>query len=210
MSSCKPRATGSGTLTTSSLRAELNLQSLAAGVHSVPVKVEAADPLAQVLSVTPKSLDVSLEPELRREITPTVMIVDLNLLPPGYMVGEPSVAPGSLSLSGPRSLVERVAAARIDLVIGERRADFQDTFRPLLLDSAGYTVRGGPGQPAAGGRHRAGAAHLVYPPGGRPADARRKGTGWRITSCAASKYAASHRHPDRSAGGAGNRRRLTW
>ncbi len=176
-----------GTLTTSSLRAELSLLSLGAGVHSVPVKVESADPQAQVLSVTPKSLDISLEPELRREITPTVMIVDLNLLPPGYVVGEPSVAPGSLSLSGPRSLVERVAAARIDLVVGERRADFQDTFRPLLLDSSGYTVRGRPGQPAAGGGDRAGAAHLVYPAGGRPGDARREGNCRRITSCAVSK-----------------------
>jgi diadenylate cyclase len=131
-----------GTLNTSSLRAELNLMGLPAGVHSVPVKVSVAYPQAQVLSVIPPSLDVTLEQELRREITPTVMIVDLNLMPPGYVVGEPAVAPGSLSLSGPRSLVERVATARIDLVIGERRADFQDTYRPLLLDSNGYTVEG--------------------------------------------------------------------
>ena len=131
-----------GALTTTSLRAELDLQGLPAGVHSVPVKVEAADPLAQVLSVSPESLDVSLEAELKREITPTVMIVDLNILPPGYVVGEPQAAPGSLSLSGARSLVERVAAARIDLMIGERRADFQDTYRPLLLDSSGYPVEG--------------------------------------------------------------------
>ena len=131
-----------GSLDTSSLRAELSLMDLPAGVHSVAVEVNAADPLAQVLSVTPKSLDVVLEPEATREITPTVMIVDLNLLPTGFVVGEPAVAPGSLSLKGPRSLVEQVATARIDLVIGERRADFQDTFRPLLLDSAGYTVEG--------------------------------------------------------------------
>jgi hypothetical protein len=35
-----------------------------------------------------------------------------------------------------------VAEARIDLLIGERRADFQDTYRPLLLDASGYTVEG--------------------------------------------------------------------
>jgi diadenylate cyclase len=131
-----------GTLTTASLRAELSLLSLGEGVHSVPVRVSVADPQAQVLSFTPKSLDISLEPQSRREITPTVMIVDLNLLPPGYVVGEPSVAPGSLNLSGARSLVEKVASARINLVVGERRADFQDTFRPLLLDSSGNNVEG--------------------------------------------------------------------
>ncbi len=129
-------------LSTSSLRAELSLMELPAGVHSVPVQVSAADPQAQVLSVTPASLDVTLEAELTREITPTVMIVDLDLLPPGYVVGEPTVSPGSLTLSGPGSLVERVAMARIDVVIGERRSDFQDTVRPLLLDSAGYPVDG--------------------------------------------------------------------
>jgi diadenylate cyclase len=131
-----------GALNASSLRAELDLTSLPAGVHSVPVKVSAADPLAQVLSVTPASLDVTLEEELKREITPTVLIADLKSLPPGYVVGEPQVTPQVLTLSGPRSLVERVAAARINLAIGERRADFQDTFRPLLLDSAGNTVQG--------------------------------------------------------------------
>jgi YbbR domain-containing protein len=108
----------------------------------VPVRVEVADPLAQVLSVTPQSLDVELEQELTRQITPTVMILDLKLLPPGYVVGEPVLAPGTLALSGARSLVERVAMVRIDLAVGERRADFQDSVRALVLDSSGDPVEG--------------------------------------------------------------------
>jgi diadenylate cyclase len=127
-------------LTSSSLHAELDLLDQPAGVHSVPVRVSAADPFAQVLSVTPKSLDVSLEQELTRQITLTVMIADLKSLPPGYIVGEPRLAPAALSLSGPRSLVERVAAARIDLTVGEHRADFQEAVRPLLVDNAGEVV----------------------------------------------------------------------
>lgn len=129
-------------LTSSSVHAELNLLALPAGVYSVPVQVAAADPLAQVLSVTPQSLDVSLEQELTRQITPTVVIADLKLLPTGYVVGEPLTATQALTLRGPRSLVERVTAARIDLTVGDRRADFQDSVRPLLLDSSGNAVAG--------------------------------------------------------------------
>jgi YbbR domain-containing protein len=38
--------------------------------------------------------------------------------------------------------VERVVEARIDVLVGERRTDFQDTVRPLPLDSEGFTVEG--------------------------------------------------------------------
>jgi YbbR domain-containing protein len=132
----------SQTLTAASLQAGLDLLELPAGVHSAPVQVAAADPSVQVLSVTPKSVDVSLEQELTRQITPTVMIGDLKSLPPGYAVGEPALAPQQLGLSGPTSLVERVATARVDLLVGERRADFQEAVRPQLLDSDGKPVEG--------------------------------------------------------------------
>jgi diadenylate cyclase len=131
-----------GELTAASLLAELNLLGLPAGVHSVPVQVSAADPSVQVLSVTPVNLDMSLEQELTRPITPTVMIADLNSMPTGYVVGEPALSPASLSLSGARSLVESVAEARITLLVGERRTDFQVPVRPLLLDSEGKPVEG--------------------------------------------------------------------
>jgi YbbR domain-containing protein len=131
-----------GTLTAASLQAALNLLDLPAGVHSVPVQVSAADTSVQVLSVTPASLDVSLEQELTRSITPTVMIADLNSMPPGYVVGEPVLSPKSLSLSGASSLVESVAEARITLLVGERRTDFQVPVQPLLMDSNGQPVEG--------------------------------------------------------------------
>ncbi len=52
------------------------------------------------------------------------------------------LAPAALTISGPRSLVERVATARIDLAVGDRRAEFQDAVNPRLLDGAGNLVVG--------------------------------------------------------------------
>ncbi len=68
-------------LTSASLRAGIDLQNLTDGVHAVAVQVTTADPFAQVLSVSPKSLDVELEQAATRLITPTVMIGDLKSLP---------------------------------------------------------------------------------------------------------------------------------
>jgi hypothetical protein len=78
---------------TDSMRAELALDDLPAGIHRVPVEVEIADRRAQVLSIEPPYVDSVLEPELVEIVTPTLVILDPETLPIGYAIGDVSMNP---------------------------------------------------------------------------------------------------------------------
>ena len=130
-------------LDSSSVRAELPLADLSTGVHQVPVEVTTADPLAEIVSVNPHSSNVVLEPLLTRILTPTVVIMDLNDLPPGYSLEDVAVSPPVVSVSGPESQVEMVNEARIRLWLGNHRTDFQESVSSMeFLDGNGKEVVG--------------------------------------------------------------------
>jgi diadenylate cyclase len=125
----------------SSVRAELPLDGLGAGVHLVPVRVTLADRFSQVLAVQPAQVNVTLEPELSLTVTPTVKILNLDTLPPGYAIGAIQLIPQTVTIRGAKSQVETVAEARIQIPIDEHRADFQETQSPQLLDANGDPVK---------------------------------------------------------------------
>lgn len=125
----------------SSVRAELSLDNLSAGVHLVPVQVTLADRFSQVLAVQPAQVNVTLEPELSLTLTPTVKILNLDTLPPGYAIGAIQVMPQTVTVKGAKSLVEMVTEARIEIPIDEHRADFQQTQSPQLVDANGNPVK---------------------------------------------------------------------
>ncbi len=129
-------------MSSASVRAVLDLTGLPPGVHSLPIDVIPADPSVQTISVKPRSLDVTLEEEISRPITPTIVLTDLSSLPPGYVAGDVSLNPAVVTAVGPRSLIDRVAAARLEIAIEDRRADFQETVAPSLIDENGDFIDG--------------------------------------------------------------------
>ncbi|MEW5870013.1 MAG: diadenylate cyclase CdaA [Chloroflexota bacterium] len=129
-------------LSLSSVRAELPISSLTAGVHQVPVQVQFTEPRLQVVSIDPAFVDVLLEAQLSVEITPTVNVTDLGTLPLGYALGELSLSPGTLTVQGPKSLVEKVKQARITLSVEGQRSDFQRVLEPALLAEDGTPISG--------------------------------------------------------------------
>ena len=129
-------------LDSSSVRAELSLLHLPAGVHQVSVHATTADAFAQVVSVTPRSSNVILEPSLSLILTPTVSIMDLSELPPSYVLRETKLSPEEVTVSGPKSQVEKIKEARVDLTIGDHRSDFQETLLPAFLDGQGRPLEG--------------------------------------------------------------------
>jgi diadenylate cyclase len=130
------------TITESSVRAVLDLSNLSAGVHSVPVLVSTADPFLQAVAVKPNAIDVTLEPVLTKPITPTVRITDLSALAPGYVVGDVSMTPGVINVTGAQSTVEKISTAYVEIALQDRRADFQQTVTPVLFDSSGEQING--------------------------------------------------------------------
>jgi diadenylate cyclase len=127
-------------LDAASARATVSLTGLDAGVHRVPVDVTLADPRAQVISVVPADIDVTLEVIISRTLTPTVEVVDLGSLPPGFALGDVQLSPETVTVRGAQSLVEQVAEARVQLTLSGRRTDFQQTLAVELLDTEGQRI----------------------------------------------------------------------
>ncbi len=124
----------------SSVRADLTLSNLEAGVHQIPVEVTLADQRAQFLGASPPFVNIILEPDLTVTLTPTVQIQDLDSLLPGYAVGNVTLSPETLTVRGPQSQVEDVAQAIIDLTLEGSRTDFQKNLSPILVDLSGNVV----------------------------------------------------------------------
>jgi diadenylate cyclase len=129
-------------LDTASARATVSLNGLDAGVHRVPVNVTLADPRAQVITVTPSDIDITLEMIATRTLTPTVDVLDLQSLPPGFALGEVQLSPETVTVRGAQSLVEAIAEARVELNLSGRRTDFQQTLVVELLDTEGRLISG--------------------------------------------------------------------
>jgi diadenylate cyclase len=129
-------------LDAASIRASVSLSGLDAGVHRVPVEVTLADPRAQVISVTPADLDITLELITTRTLTPTVEALDPQSLPPGFALGEVQLSPSTVTVRGAQSLVGEVAEARVQLTLAGRRTDFQQTLAVQLLDAEGQPISG--------------------------------------------------------------------
>jgi YbbR domain-containing protein len=127
-------------LDVSSVQARLLLEGLEAGVHQVPVDVTLADQRSQLVSVDPAFVNVTLEPELSMTLTPTLTILDLDTLPPGYAVGDVVVSPETIDVRGPQSQVEKIVEALIELELEGSRTDFQKSISPVLLDAEGQPI----------------------------------------------------------------------
>jgi len=130
------------TLSVASVQASIDLNSLSVGFHSIPVKIDTGDRFIQVINTNPKSIDVTLDQELTRPISPTIRITDLANLPTGYAIGEVATTPKTIQVSGPKTMVEKVSSARLDISLGNRKTDFQKTGTPELLSSAGQAIEG--------------------------------------------------------------------
>ena len=124
----------------SSVRAELPLMGLEEGVHQVPVRVTLADQRSQLVSTSPAFVNVTLEPDLSVVLTPTVSIVDLDTLSPGYAVGDVTLSPETITVRGPQSQVEKISEAHIDIDLEGNRVDFQKSISPVLLDVNGQPI----------------------------------------------------------------------
>ncbi len=122
------------------VQAQADLSGLSADVHQVLVQVSLADPRAQVVAVTPASINVSLEPRLVIERNPTVVIVDVDSLPVGYALGDLQVTPSKIMIEGPRSAVERVSSVQVQLNLSGRFTGFQQSLGLRLLDASGEEI----------------------------------------------------------------------
>jgi YbbR domain-containing protein len=124
---------------TSTFRASVDLSDVepGAGLVSVPVSVEAIDPRITVIGFTPAVVNVQLD-SLERRVVPVE--VERGTIPEGLEVGETTVDPPTVTVIGPKSVVDQVVAARADVVIDPDGLDVDQDVLLVPVDQLGNAL----------------------------------------------------------------------
>lgn len=109
-----------------------------AGTSSVAVTVRSIDPRITVLSSDPAFVSIRLETVKTKEVP---VRVALGPLPAGVELGDTTVEPDTVSVSGPESSIAQVASVRADVVIDPSGLDFDQDVPLIAVDALGNAVR---------------------------------------------------------------------
>lgn len=107
------------------------------GPQPVPIRVEAIDPRITVLGSEPAAIIVELD-SLKEATVPVV--IESGTVPVGLEIGETTLDPATVTISGPASIVDAVVAARGDVVIQPSGLDVDQDVRLTAVDQLGAAV----------------------------------------------------------------------
>jgi YbbR domain-containing protein len=127
-------------VTSSSFEAivDLSLVDPQAGAVSVRIQVSSPDSRIRVLGYEPQFMSVQLDP-LDHKTVP--IQVDRGAVPPGLDLGDTTVDPATVTVSGPQSAVRQVAAVRADVQIQPSGIDVDQDVQLVPIDGLGNAVR---------------------------------------------------------------------
>ena len=122
------------------VRVVLDLSSMSSGYHTSDLQIQVNARPVQIVSVSPQTISFTLEP-----LTKKTLAVDLSLAGEaavGYQVGEASMEPVQISISGAQSQVEKVMRVRVAVDLNGIRENFDQVLQVEALDKDGQIVEG--------------------------------------------------------------------
>ncbi len=123
-----------------SIRAWVDLSNLTTGTHVVPVQVQITPPLVRIVSQDPAQLNITLD-TIVTQVFPVNLIVRGNP-PVGYQVQTPQINPPEVTITGPKSEVNKVNEVRVTLDITNANQTITREETPLFLDAQGDVLSG--------------------------------------------------------------------
>ncbi|MBE0680309.1 MAG: hypothetical protein IH589_00210 [Anaerolineales bacterium] len=135
------------------VRAILDLSGLSSGEHEIELQIQVNARPVQIVSVAPSNISFSLEPLIKQTFD-----LDLTLsgeAAVGYQIGEATLEPLQVVVSGAQSQVERVKRARVSVNINGVRENYDQSLTVEVLDEKGQKVEGVSVSPEA--------VHVVLP-----------------------------------------------
>jgi YbbR domain-containing protein len=119
-----------------------DLTGLGPGMHTVELQWEVApERRAHIVDISPRQVTVNLEEQL--SILVPVRANTIGALPFGYtQQGDPTFDVNQVTVTGPASKVQQVAAARVDIRLNGQRTSIEDDVRPVAIDADGNVVQG--------------------------------------------------------------------
>jgi YbbR domain-containing protein len=123
-----------------SLHARVDLTGISEGLYLVPIQIVTDIVPVMVEKVEPGELQILIDRLARR--TMTVHAELTGNLAPGFQAGTPALAPDSVKVSGPESLVDRIAEIVAAVNIEGLRSAMDQNVTLLPLDTEGNYVSG--------------------------------------------------------------------
>lgn len=128
------------TLTQGSFRAIVDASNTVEGVQLLTIRVIPADSRAHVDSVEPARVIVQLEAWEEKSVTVRVNTVGNPAF--GYIAKSALVAPSQVTVSGPKSAVDEVAVATVEINVEGLKKRISDAFKPVARASSGRLIEG--------------------------------------------------------------------
>ena len=135
------------------VRAVLDLSGLSAGVHMVAIQIQVAERPVRIVSASPSTVTVTMEPLVTRTFPVESEITGQPAI--GFQVGDLAISPEQVVLAGPQSLVARVAHVAVQLDISGIREGLDQSLPVQALDDNNQPVGNLTIQPAS--------VHLTLP-----------------------------------------------
>ncbi len=123
-----------------SVRAVLDLTGLGEGTHTIKVRLQIAPGPVRVIGVSPSSVTLTLENVLSRQISLEAVVSGQPAI--GYQAGSITLEPSQVIVSGPQSLVSRVARLKVEVNLNGVRETIDRTLPIQALDEKGQTISG--------------------------------------------------------------------
>ncbi|MBI3749505.1 MAG: hypothetical protein HY262_11790, partial [Chloroflexi bacterium] len=123
-------------VTSSSFTASVDLSTVdpQAGTVSVRIDVSSPDTRIRVLGYEPQFMSVQLDPIDEKTVP---VQVERGVVPPGLDLGDTTVNPATVVVSGPQSIVRQVAAVRADVQIQPSGIDVDQDVQLVPIDGVG-------------------------------------------------------------------------
>lgn len=127
-------------VTSNSFSATVNVASVdpEAGAVSVRIEVSSPDSRIRVLGYEPQFMSVQLDPIDQRTVP---VQIERGVVPAGLDLGDTTVDPANVTVSGPQSAVRQVVAVRADVQIQPSGIDVDQDVQLVPIDGLGNAVR---------------------------------------------------------------------
>lgn len=121
------------------VRAFIDLSNVSAGSTTIPVQVQVGIKPVEIISFTPQSVDLVLEPLISKKFD--IKVVNRGALPVGYQTDEPRLSETAAVVSGAESRVAQVVEVRAVVDLSQVRSNINETITLVPVDANGLQVR---------------------------------------------------------------------
>jgi YbbR domain-containing protein len=122
------------------VHAVVDLTGLGSGTHTVTVQTRIDARPILIISVSPKSFDLALEPQVTRSLAIRLTLINQPAI--GFQVGHAVLTPAQVVITGAESLISRIDHIQASLDLTDARQNINTSIAVQVVDVNGRLVSG--------------------------------------------------------------------